>query len=411
MTNSTRHLRIGYVMSRFPKLSETFILMEMLTLESRGVEIVVYPLISEKPDVVHPEAKRLAAAGFRVGRPRWLRIAGAQARWLTRHPGRYIAGWWTVVHELWRSPQAFVRAIAVLPLAAAMAADMVDRGVNHVHAHFANHPTVAANFISRLTAIPYSFTAHAHDIYIDRRMLRRKIRDAAFAVAISSYNQRLMLAEGGAPTDIIVVHCGVDPVLFRPREGSQGGGPLRVICVGALEPKKGQRYLIDAVQLLTERGVKAHLRLVGDGPGRRILMRSVAVAGLTDHVEFDLGLPRHAVADALRQSDVMVLPSVRLPNGRMEGIPVALIEAMATGLPVVSTRISGIPELVEDGVHGRLVRERDPKALADALCELEEMGIAQRAEMGRRGRERVMRDFNLHATAGQLLARIEAIQR
>jgi glycosyltransferase involved in cell wall biosynthesis len=203
-----------------------------------------------------------------------------------------------------------------------------------------------------------------------------------------------------------VVHCGVDTGLFQPRSKAlrSAGDPLTIVCVGSLEEKKGQRYLVEACEILRARGVNFMCHLIGDGATREALAQQIAAAGLDDMVRLEGGQPRSEVARFLQSADVVALPSIVTKSGKMEGIPVALMEPLACEVPVVSTRISGIPELVEDGVTGLLVPPADAAALADALqrlAEQPELGL----RMGRAGREKVLAEFDL-ATEGQELARL-----
>jgi glycosyltransferase involved in cell wall biosynthesis len=203
--------------------------------------------------------------------------------------------------------------------------------------------------------------------------LPAKIDAAASVVTISEYNRRLLqkLAPTVDPRKIEVVHCGVDVAAFAPRAAARrppaAHAPGIIVCVGALVPYKGQRVLVDACAQLKLRGVELRCRIVGDGEDRQALSDQIARLEVSDHVELVGRLPSDRVVDELAAASVMVLPSVVLSSGQMEGIPVALMEAMAAGVPVISTRISGIPELVIDGETGLLVEPGDATALADAI--------------------------------------------
>lgn len=392
-------VRVAYVMSRFPKLSETFILHEMAALAESGFEVEIFPLIRHAESVQHPEAADYVRRAHYQPMMS-AAILASQLFWLKKRPTAYAKLWWDSIRGTIGVPRVAARTLAVLPQAAHNARLMQRLGIGHVHAHFANHPATAAWAVHRLTGIPYSFTAHAHDLYEDQHLLCTKVGEAAFVVAISDFNREVISRACAASANVSVVHCGIDPELFHPSPRNPGD-VLRVLCVGSLEAKKGQGDLVEACRLLTQSGRRVECVFVGDGPERNALHAQVKDAGLEGVVRFLGAKPREEVLDALRSADVAVLASVVLPSGKMEGIPVALMEAMACGLPVVSTRISGVPELIEDGVSGILVPERDPRALADALADI--MARPDRAaDMGKRGRARVERDFNLHTSALQL---------
>jgi colanic acid/amylovoran biosynthesis glycosyltransferase len=395
--------KIGYIVSRFPKLTETFVFYEILALETQGITVEIYPLLREHQPVAHPEVEPW------LGRARFqpfisLSILRAHAYFLRREPRKYGRTLWEILRHTWGSLNFFVGALGIFPKTVYFAYEMQARGIGHVHAHFANHPTLAALIVHRLTGIPFSFTAHAADLYVDRRMLAVKVAASAFAVTISDYNKKLMVDECGeeARHKIQIVRCGVDAAVFVPAAPRVADGPFQIVCVAALEEKKGHRYLIDACRRLRERGVDYVCHLVGDGPLRKDVMRWIADAGLQNHVRVHGPLTRPEVARLLAASDAAVLASHHGAKGRREGIPVALMEAMACGLPVVSTAISGIPELVESGRTGYLVPPRYPVGLADSLQALA-ADASLRRRMGSAGRKKVLDEFNLHDNTKQLL--------
>lgn len=404
-------LRVAYVMSRFPKLTETFVLGEIRAMEELGVEVQVYPLLRERQPVAQPEAEAWARRA-RFHPFLSVPILWAQLHFLRLRPRAYLRLWGEVLRGTWRSPNFLLGAVGILPKSVRFAYEMSRAGVEHVHAHFATHPAVAALAVHRLAGIPFSFTAHGSDLHVDRTMLGAKVRAAAFAVTVSEYNREVIVRECGEPVrgKVHVVHCGVDPGTFAPRAPDAPRGALRIVCVGSLEEVKGHAHLLEACRVLRGRGVELRCDLAGDGPLRAELEAQVARAGLRGRVRLHGGLPRPAVLRLLGQADVAVLASRPTRQGKREGIPVALMEAMACGLPVVSTSISGIPELVESGRTGFLVPPADAVALADALEALAaDPGL--RARMGRAGRERVVRDFDLRSGARALLRLIEAAAR
>lgn len=396
--------RVAYVMSRFPKISETFILYEILALEALGIAVELFPLVREREPIQHREATRLANAAHHF-RPFSLAVLGAQWYWLRRAPLAYGSVWLAAIRGNLASPRFLVRVMVVVPLAAAFARVMRELGIQHIHAHWATHPALAAYAASRLSGIPYSFTAHAHDIYVERPMLREKIEQARFVVTISEYNRRFLEGLYGrvAADRLTVIHCGTDPELFRPPD-ARPPGPWTILCVASLQPQKGQSHLVEACRQLVAAGLEVRCLLVGDGESRGALTEQIRDAGLDDVVHLLGQQPRHRVVELLAAADVVVQPSVVLASGKMEGIPVALMEALAMERPVVATAISGVPELVEDGVTGLLVDQGDPVQLAAGLRRLHaDAGLAKR--LGRAGRQRVIEDFNLQRSAAELARR------
>ncbi len=390
-------------MSRFPHLPETFILREMVALESRGWQVLLYPLIFQRQEVVHPEARPWMERAWKAGflSPK---ILSDNLAFVLRFPRRYLG---TLGRALWgnrSSPKFLLRAIALWPKSVSLAREMASQQVPHIHAHYATHPALSAWIVSRLTGIPYSVTVHAHDIFVCHAMLETKLRHAAFIVAISEFNRRYLETLFGdwVAAKTHVVHCGIDPARYAGEIRQwHSGERFEIIHTGSLQPYKGQRYLIEACALLQKRGIPFRCRLTGGGELEADLMRRIRALRLEKRV-FLLGAKtQDEVAALLAESHCYVQPSVVTPSGKMEGIPVALMEAMASGLPVVATEISGIPELVRPEETGWLVPEKDAGALADAL-EWVYWHPAEAARRAEAGRALVWREFTLQKNVDDL---------
>lgn len=398
--NVAPSIQVAYIMSRFPKVSETFILMEMERVRDRGAEITVYALRREKAKVVHPEAEAwLASATF--GRLLSRELLWSQWYWLRRTPRAYLRMWRDAVVANVRAPGSLLRALYVLPNAAGFARRMKREAVEHVHAHYATHPALAAWAIGRLTGIPYSVTAHSYDLYIHPEMVREKLGEAAFVVPISQFNEQL-IRRWATPRETHVIHTGADLRTFQPVAVPRHDN-FMIVAVGRLEVYKGHSDLIEACAILVGRGLDIRCVIVGEGPIRADLERSVLNHGLLDRVTLPGAATRTGVRDWLAGADAFAMPSVRVTSGKMEGIPVVLMEAMAMRVPVVATRLSGIPELVIEGETGLLVPEHDPHGLADALERLAR-DPALRARLARAGSELVAREFDVDQSAARLAA-------
>ena len=243
-------------------------------------------------------------------------------------------------------------------------------------------------------------------------MLREKVDEAVMVVAISNFNRDRIIAECGPESGrkVVVIHCGVDTQVFRPPHAEPDAGVsgrMSILCIGTLHEVKGQAYLIEACRLLHQRGIAADLHFVGDGPDRRRLVKQVARAGLGNRVRFHGQQRDDEVAALLRSAQVVAAPSVPTSDGRREGIPVALMEAMSSGVAVVASRLSGIPELVENGECGLLIECRDTRALADALQQLQQDPV-RRHRLGQAGRAKVLREFDVLTNAALLADRFRA---
>lgn len=399
--------RVAYIMSRFPKITETFVLYEMLELERRGFDVGIYPLLKVDETVTHPEVREVMP---RVRYTPFISVAiiRANLRFIFRRPRRYWRMLRRIVAGTIGNPGFFGKALLVMPKSVLFAYEIESKGYSHVHAHFATHPTVAAMIVNLLTGIPYSFTAHGSDIHKNQHMLGEKIRSAAFVVTISNYNVRFLVKKLGddVAEKIRVVHCGVDTESFSIAPHSKDTGPFAILCVASFREVKGHRYLLDACRILDERGIPFVCNLVGDGSLRKQIEKRIVENGLQGKVVLHGARERPYIIELMRNSHVAVLTSIRGSSGNREGIPVTLMEAMAAGLPVVSSQLSGIPELVETNVTGLLTPPGDSLAIADALESLFRSPDTRR-DMGLAGRQKVSDQFEQQTTVAELAALIE----
>ncbi len=406
--------RVAYIVSRFPKLTETFVLYEALALKDMGVDVDIYPLVAHIEQVHHPEVARMEDSVHRIGIFSWP-VLQASLAWAFGSPLRFTKSLVSLFKGCGTSRAHLVRGIATFPRVLCMARDMRNAGIDHVHAHFANHPALAARIVHDLTDIPYSFTAHGSDLHRDPRGLRVKVQDSAFSIAVSQYNRRFILDRIGEDLSdrVIVLFCGADVAMFGrfQRSTAETGSPLRIACVAALREVKGHTHLLGALEQLKASGVPFDCRLAGDGPLKESLSKEIQQRGLQAHVSLLGSQTKDQIHDLLETSDVIALTSICDSSGRREGIPVSLMEGMAAELPVLSTRLSGIPELVEHGVSGLLAEPGDETALANNLKSLATQPDL-RSQMGQAGRKRVLESFDLRNNARQLANLIRgSIQR
>ena len=404
--------KLGYIVSRFPHLPETFILREMVELERQGWSISLYPLISQEQTVIHRDAlewvRREKKAGFFEPQ-----VWRANAKALLRSPGLYLKTWAQMVRYNLASFNLLVRALVLFPKAVWMGDQMQREGIRHIHAHYATHPALAAWIIHQFTGISYSVTVHAHDIFVRKAMLAEKMRDAEFIVAISEFNRDYLAREIGewVRPKIHVIHCGISPELYsssRENGAWVQPGVFKVLTIGSLQPYKGQEVLVHACKCLAERGVPLQCDIIGEGVLHEKLDNAIRACGLQGKVTLVGALPQEDIAKRLPAADCYVQPSVIMPNGKMEGIPLALMEAMACGLPVVASNLSGIPELVRPGETGFLVPPGDDTALADQLEKIYAGYDAVRG-IAREGRESVQRGFNLSTQVLLLASLFESL--
>lgn len=392
---ASRRLRLAQLVSRFPMVTETFVLYELETLEKLGVTVELYSLLREHPKVVHPEAEKwVRRAHYRS----FLSPAIVRAHWhfIGRGPGRYFRTLAAVLRGTWGCARCFWGAVAIFPKVIRFAYEMERQGIQHVHAHFAYHTAVAGLIICRLTGIPFSFTARGSDVQSDGHMLKEKVDAADFVISVSEYNKEIILKKCGLASaeKIHVIHGGVDVQRLSPRRELAAKKLLRILCVARFEEVKGHAYLVEACRILKERGVPFECGLIGDGPLVSEIEKQIQRSDLCDEVLLLGAAPYDEVIEQLSRADVVTLATAPTASGKREGIPNVLKEAMACGVPVVATASGGIPELVDESC-GILVPPRDSAAVADALQHLYDQP-ALRHSMGMAGRERIVREFNLN---------------
>lgn len=392
---ASRPLRLAQLVSRFPMVTETFVLYELEALKRLGVTVELYSLLREHPKVVHPEAEKWVR---RAHYNSWLSPAILRANWhfLRRDARRYLGTLAEALRRTFGCLRCFGGVLVFFPRIVRFAYEMERQEIQHVHAHFAYHAAAAGLIIHRLTGIPFSFTARGSDVQADGHMLKEKVAAADFVISVSECNKEIILIKcgPGANKKIHVIHGGVDVERLTPRTPASAKGRLRILCVARFEEVKGHCYLVEACRLLKERGLPFECRLIGDGPLMREVENQIKQSGLSDEVSLLGAQPYGQVIEQFSQADVVVLATAPTANGKREGIPNVLKEAMACGLPVVATTSGGIPELVDESC-GILVRPRDASAIAEALQLLGGRPEVRR-QMGLAGREKVVREFNLN---------------
>lgn len=401
--------KIAYVMSRFPHLPETFILREMLEMEKIGWDISIYPLIVQKQNVVHPEARGFLAKVKQLKIFSWGLIR-TNLKLMVGKPGLYFSTLFKIIAGNRKSPKFLLRGMVVYPKSV-YAADLMKReGIQHIHAHYATHPALAAWIIHRLSGISYSVTVHAHDIYVEKAMLFEKLNEADLIVSISDFNRNLLMREFGEALGekISVIRCGIFPEYYSNGERNRNKDTKVILNIGSLQPYKGQKYLIDACAILRERGVPFRCKIIGGGELMPALLEQIQQLGLENTVELLGARTQDEIPGLLADGDCYVQPSIITRDGKMEGIPVGIMESMASHLPVVATDISGVPELVIDGDTGLLVEPGDCAALADAIAKiLQDEDEAER--LAHNGHHWVLQEYNLHQNIQQLAARMETL--
>jgi glycosyltransferase involved in cell wall biosynthesis len=395
--------KVGYVVKRFPRASETFIAQEVLALERLGADVTVLSLRPNDSQVGHAWLEELRAPvhvyeerGFS---PAW-RDLQKQARRGSMSRERVHEA----LIEAFDHPERSGRRYLVEALWVAEHVQAL--GLDHLHAHFANHPTFVAMLSGLLAEVPYSFTAHAKDIYTagpTQELWRRQVERAAFAVTVSDANRFHLRSVLGRRlmSKLHRLYNGVDLGWVKPGLRERSDTAVEVLFVSRLVEKKGADILLEALARLIAVDAPVQLTVVGDGDQTAALRDQAVALGVTDRVRFAGALPHHEVVERMGSADLFVLPCRIAADGDRDALPTVLLEAMAVGLPCVSTPVNGVAEIVEDGKTGLLVPVEDSESLAEAISSLA-ADPARRRVMAAAGRARVEERFDIRRNVAQL---------
>ncbi len=390
---------VAVLVNVWPKLSETFILEEVLALERRGVSLLIYTLSPESDDLRHEDVARVRAPVVAVptlGAASLPSVLKAHIGTTLRHPW----GWCRALALAWRRGSEGWQDVL---RAAWLSQRLRHDGATCLHVHFIARPADVAEMAALMSGLPLSISAHAKDIYLSRPQdLQRKLMAARFTVTCTGHNQRT-LAQIAPNAVVRRMYHGINHDSFHPRpKPLSAATPACILAVGRLKAKKGLDILIEACRLLHMRGRNIQCLIVGYGEAADALQAQIQAAGLKGVVQLLGKLPRHHVIECYARADVFVQPSRIMADGDRDGIPNVMLEAMSMALPVVASRVSGIPEVIEHQGNGLLVEPDDAAALADAIRQvLDNPGAA--TAMGSQARATVMRHFDNDTNLGLLL--------
>ena len=403
-------LRVGYIMTHYPRVAQTFISGEIDSVERAGVEVRCFAMNAVAAgDRRAPDAGRRIAATTYL-KPQPLQALAAFAKQIGRHPLGTVRVVAMAMASGSGSPRRIARRLAHLAQAALVAEGARRDGLDYLHAQFGLAPATIAWLASALSnaagrRLPFGFTIHGFHDFVDpaESRLDLKARDAAQVLCVSDFtrSQLCLVTPPEQWARFSVARCGVDLSAFEFRETTRQSGIPNVLAVGRLSAEKGFDVLIEALATLKQDGTPQRLTLVGDGPLRDSLEQKASEAGIADLVEFAGELKAEDVRKRLRDADLFCLPSFS------EGLPISIMEAMAVGVPVVTTWVAGIPELAEAGVTALTVPPARADALAGALKQLaEDESLRRRLAAAARGRVEELHDqMRCGAIVAQLFAK------
>jgi glycosyltransferase involved in cell wall biosynthesis len=394
-----------YIDIKFPSVTGTFVYREIEALRDAGYDITTVSMAKPIKRVISAEAQHFLDTTIYLNQVGLFKKIYAQLKILFKNPLTWIRLFLIALREKEiRKKYDRHRILFHFILAGYLFWRFKDRSFDHIHSPFLTGSANIAFFLSQYLKIPFSFTMHASNIYINPLMLETKLQSCKKAVTVSQYNKEFLLHKYGNYLDnkIHIIHCGINVEVFRPVKKEKILPPI-VLSIGQLMERKGFIYLLEACNLLKKK-IRTFRCLIVGGDGdieyRKRLISLKESLEVCDVVTLMGRQPQERVRELLHDSSIFVLPSIITDEGGREGIPVALMEAMAMELPVISTRTVGIPELIEHKVDGLLVEQKNPEDLADALQTL----LSQkqlRYRLGRAARRKIIREFNIDHTSTQ----------
>ena len=406
--------QIGIIISMFPELHETFILRELTALKRRGVNFTIYSLQYPRDPITLQDARYLSEKHTVYSRLLTVKTLTAFARAALRHPLKMAKVMARVCINGYDRPLDVIKALAILPVTLYFGEHARARGIQHLHGHWANVPTTACWYLGQIDGFSWSAAIHGEDIFSANRFLPYKLDDATFSVVCSGYFCRHLQQEIGLkrPSDVHLNYHGLDPRVMKLAadklfKAPDADGVLRLVSIGRMVPTKGHDTLLQACgHLRNQHKIKFELQLIGSGPEQESLVSMAASLGIEDAVVFRGGLAFEDVLATLQQSDVFCLAPRLIPGHPPDGIPNVIAEAMALRLPVVTTRVSAIPELIEHETSGLLVEVDDDLAMAEALAAIAtDSALAER--LAEEGFAKVSDLFNQDQNIDELLQLFE----
>jgi glycosyltransferase involved in cell wall biosynthesis len=395
---------IGHLDKKFPLLTATFVYREIQALQAKGINIHTFSIWKPKSYELSNEAKHFLDRTFYVFPINWTKFFSIHISYFIKHPRTYLNVLWEYGFKNQKRIKNAIRTFFHFCEAVYLAKEIENKNINHLHSHFANNSTTIAMMVSKLIGISFSFTAHAHDIFADQILLQKKIISAKFIITISNFNKKFLiniLPQNNISSKIHIVRCGIDTYKFsRSKVPNVNKKPI-ILSIGRLVEKKGYPYLIKACKILVDKSIDFRCIIIGDGPQKAYLNNLIGENGLANFVTLAGIIFQEDIINYLNKSEIFVLPCIQAADNDMDGIPVVLMEAMAMQIPVISTQISGIPELIKNMETGLLVPPKNEMALAKGMKLLKD-DIELRKKLGAAGKKWVFEKYEITKNTDKL---------
>lgn len=387
-------LKVAYIVGSYPFINITFIYREIMAMRRQGVDVEIVSMLRPQEGYVLEEARAEMDQVLYVQPLNWLRLIWANLFFLVTQPVTYGR---TLLHFTTRPHKTMVQRLKTVghfAMGVLVAWQLRGKKLHHVHGHFADRATVVAHVSAKLLGIHHSFTAHAKDIYAENVFLNDKIKDATFMSTCTGFNRDYLTHLTDQPHKVHLLYHGLDFSEFTHLARQPLDPPL-ILAIGKLNEKKGFPYLIEACAGLQQQGQRFQCWIIGEGPDRADLTGQIARHHLEGVVQLKGNMPFSQVLAALSQATLFALPCVVAANNDRDGIPNVILEAMAAGVPVISTPISAIPEAIHHNETGYLVESRNVPQLTDGLNYLLN-SPAERERLAQAARRFVQKNFEVN---------------
>jgi len=398
-------MKIAYLNSVFPKLTATFIYREVFELRRRGINVNIYSIHRPNLSDLSQEALSLCDDTFYLLPINFSALIKCHSKFLFKAPLKYFNTLLKMLTGTFNQNKNRLRSLMHFGEGVVLSERMLKDDITHVHAHYASHPASVARVFHLLTDIPYSFTAHAHDIWNDQLLIPEKLSEATFAICCTELGRQRLIkqAKQDVSRKVYLVYHGLDVRKFIPPKNGERRDNNLILSIGSLGPTKGFPDLIKACAILRNRNVTIRCMIIGEGKLRPELEAIVHAYDLKEQVELIGALPQESLIEFFHKARVFVLPCVTTINGNHDGLPNVLMEAMATGLPVITTSNTAQVELIKNEKHGLLVTQQSPIEIANAIEKLFKNNDLWKS-LQLQARSRMENDFDSHKTIEPLLS-------
>lgn len=365
--------KVAYLAPEIPSVSATFVCEEILNIQARGIQVI--PISLYRRYLIKPNSKLQTLLGqtLVLYNQSFFKIIQSNIYIFCRYPKKYLYTFKLAILDLLKLGLFKLDSVKIIYRffhASIVAQTVIEKECQHLHAHFATAPALISSYAALLAGVNFTFTAHAVDIFAENILLKEKCERAKAVVTISQYNREFLIQRGIDDKKIKIIRCGVNTHKHKFSPKTHFPEVPKIVTLGRLIEKKGIDTLIIALSQLKEKGVNFLLEIGGEGSQKDYLANLIAEHGLESISKFKGAIPSYEVPAWLREADIFVLACKQDNKGDKDGIPIVLMEAMAIGLPVISTNISGIPELIDNNNSGILVAPEDPTMLASAIYKL-----------------------------------------